>query len=70
MTSLHQIYKCSICGNMTEMVHTGVGTLVCCGKNMDLISENTVQTQDLASPLNEKHIPIVEKNGNQITVKV
>jgi desulfoferrodoxin-like iron-binding protein len=31
MTELNQIYKCNICGNIVEVVHTGQGQLVCCG---------------------------------------
>lgn len=39
MTELNQIYKCAICGNVVEIIHTGGGTLVCCGQNMDLQTE-------------------------------
>ena len=59
-----QIYKCSLCGNIVEVVHVGGGTLVCCGKNMDLLEENTT---DAAT---EKHVPVVEKvdGGYKVTV--
>jgi len=64
MTELHQVYKCSVCGNIVELVHTGVGELVCCGKPMDLQKENT------ADAAQEKHVPVIEKtsNGFKITV--
>lgn len=30
-------YRCSICGNEVTVTKVGGGTLVCCGKNMQLI---------------------------------
>lgn len=64
MTELMQVYKCGICGNIVEVVHTGKGELVCCGKPMNLIVENTV---DAAK---EKHVPVIEKNGDSVKVTV
>ena len=64
MTQLNQIYKCEICGNIVEVLHTGAGALVCCGEPMKLLAENTV---DAAK---EKHVPVIEKSGNKVTVKV
>lgn len=64
MTQLNQIYKCEVCGNIVEVLHTGVGELVCCGEPMVLLTENTV---DAAK---EKHVPVIEKSGNRVTVKV
>ena len=64
MTEKLQVYKCGICGNMASMVHTGVGTLVCCGAPMNLLVENTV---DAAK---EKHIPVIEKTAEGFKVKV
>lgn len=59
-----QIYKCSLCGNIVEVVHVGGGTLVCCGKDMDLVAENTTDAAQ------EKHVPVVEKvdGGYKVTV--
>lgn len=59
-----QIYKCELCGNIVEVVHGGKGDLVCCGKPMTLLVENTV---DAAK---EKHIPVVEKTADGYKVKV
>ena len=59
-----QIYKCSICGNIVEVIHTGAGTLVCCGVPMGLLVENTT---DAAK---EKHVPVVEKVGGGVKVTV
>ncbi|EKD56411.1 MAG: hypothetical protein ACD_58C00199G0003 [uncultured bacterium] len=61
---LNQIYKCSVCGNIVELVHVGGGTLVCCGKPMGLLKENSV---DAAY---EKHVPVIEKGLNSTTIKV
>ncbi len=64
MTELRQVYKCNVCGNIVEVLHTGVGQLVCCGKPMELQKENTVDASQ------EKHVPVVEKTENGIIVKV
>ncbi|NIA18395.1 MAG: desulfoferrodoxin [Actinobacteria bacterium] len=64
MTKLNQIYKCNVCGNIVEILHTGAGELVCCNEPMKLQEENAV---DAAI---EKHIPIIEKTDNGILVKV
>lgn len=59
-----QVYKCLACGNIVEVLHGGVGELVCCGKPMMLMVENTV---DAAK---EKHVPVIEKVEHGIKVKV
>ncbi len=64
MTKLNQVYICEICGNIVEMLHPGDGELVCCGQNMVLQEENTV---DAAK---EKHVPVVEKIKGGVLVKV
>ena len=65
MTKLKQIYKCEICGNIVEVLHDGVGTLVCCEQNMKLMLENA---DDSASK--EKHIPVIEKDKEGVIIKV
>ena len=64
MTILNQVYRCEICGNIVEVLHTGDGELVCCGENMVLMEENTV---DAAK---EKHVPMIEKINGGVLVKV
>ena len=59
-----EVYKCSICGNIVEVMHAGAGALVCCGENMALMTENTV---DAAT---EKHVPVIEVGDGTVTVKV
>ena len=63
MTEELQVYKCNICGNVVEVLHSGAGRLVCCGQPMELLQE---KTEDVGK---EKHMPVVEK-GDEITVKV
>lgn len=64
MTELKQIYRCNVCGNIVEVLHAGVGQLVCCDQPMELLKE---KTKDLGQ---EKHVPIVEKTETGIRVKV
>ncbi len=64
MTEKLQVYKCEVCGNIVEMLHEGKGKLVCCGRPMKLMEENTV---DAAK---EKHVPVVEKIEGGFKVKV
>lgn len=64
MTKELQIYKCDICGNIVEVVHSGKGELVCCGEPMKLLSENTTDAAQ------EKHVPVIEKTDKGIKVKV
>lgn len=64
MTERRQIYKCNICGNIVEVLHAGVGQLVCCGQPMELL---TAKTADASL---EKHVPVIEKTEKGIRVKV
>ena len=59
-----EVYKCEVCGNIVEAVHTGAGKLVCCNQPMTLLDENTV---DAAK---EKHVPVIVKTDSGILVKV
>ncbi|MCK5460560.1 desulfoferrodoxin [Candidatus Gracilibacteria bacterium] len=64
MTKLNQIYKCDICGNIVEVIHSAEGQLVCCGQSMQLLEENK---QDAAL---EKHVPIIEQTNGLVRIKV
>ncbi|UNC91419.1 desulfoferrodoxin [Candidatus Contubernalis alkaliaceticus] len=64
MTELLQIYKCKVCTNIVEVIHAGQGTLVCCGENMELLTENTVDASY------EKHVPVIEVSNGEVKVKV
>ena len=64
MTKNREIYKCNICGNIVEVLHAGVGGLVCCGEEMELLKEKTEDSSV------EKHVPYIEKTEDGIIVKV
>lgn len=59
-----KFYVCEVCGNIaTKLKDSGV-PLVCCGRPMKELAANST---DAAG---EKHVPVVEVNGNQVTVTV
>ncbi|MCZ2846040.1 MAG: desulfoferrodoxin [Candidatus Bathyarchaeota archaeon] len=64
MTQQKQIYKCNVCGNIVEVLHTGAGELVCCNQPMELIKEKTEDTGQ------EKHVPVIEKTEEGVKVKI
>ena len=64
MTQQKQIYKCNVCGNIVEVLHSGVGQLVCCGQPMELLKE---KIEDMGL---EKHVPVIERVKKGIRVKV
>ncbi len=64
MTNKLEIYKCSVCGNIVEVEHAAGGTLVCCGQPMVL------QLEESTDGALEKHVPVVEKQGDGYLVKV
>lgn len=59
-----QVYRCAKCGNIVEVLHGGVGTLVCCGEPMMLLQEGVVDAA------REKHVPVVERMAGGFKVKV
>jgi superoxide reductase len=59
-----EIYKCSICGNIVEVLDGGKGELVCCGQPMEKLTEKT------ADQGKEKHVPVIEKTADGYKVKV
>lgn len=59
-----EVYKCEVCGNIVEILNGSQGTLVCCGQNMKLFAENTVDAS------REKHVPVMEKAESGLLVKV
>lgn len=64
MTERRQIYRCNVCGNIVEVLHAGVGQLVCCGRPMELLKE---KTEDVGM---EKHVPLIEKTEKAVKVRV
>ncbi len=64
MTERSRVYKCNVCGNIIEVLHAGVGKLICCGQEMELLKD---KTEDLGD---EKHVPVIEKTGKGFKVMV
>ena len=64
MTEKLQVFKCTMCGNIVDILHEGQGELVCCGQPMELLEE---KSEDQG---NEKHIPVVEQTEKGVKVKV
>ncbi len=64
MTEKNQVYKCNICGNIVEVLHTGKGELVCCGQPMEPLEEKTEDTG------REKHVPVIEKTEGIVKVRI
>ncbi len=64
MTALRQVYRCNVCGNIVEVLHTGKGELVCCGQPMELLQEKAADVGQ------EKHVPVIETTDRGMKVKV
>jgi len=64
MTELNNIYRCNVCGNIVQILHTGEEALVCCNQPMEKLTEKT------ADEGLEKHVPVIEKTEQGFTVKV
>ena len=64
MTYRYQLYKCPICGTVTEIVHDGVSAMICCGKTMEVLDDREpVGTK-------ESHMPVVEATEKGCKVSV
>lgn len=55
-----EFYRCPHCGNLVMMMHKSGVPMICCGTEMERLTENTV---DAAV---EKHVPAVTREGNKI----
>ena len=61
---MKKFYRCDHCGIIVGVVEEGGGTLICCGEPMRALEANTTDAAQ------EKHVPVVEVNGNLVTVTV
>jgi len=59
-----KFFICETCGNLVSLLNEGGGTLVCCGNEMKELVPNT---KDAAV---EKHVPVIEVEGNKVTVTI
>ena len=59
-----KFYRCDHCGNIVTFVHSAGVPVMCCGQEM---TELVPGTTDGAV---EKHVPVVNVEGNQVRVQV
>ena len=64
MAKQREIYVCAVCENIVEVERGGKGKLSCCGQEMKLAVPNVTDAAE------EKHVPVIEKKGDGILVKV
>ncbi|MDP8217854.1 MAG: desulfoferrodoxin [Candidatus Theseobacter exili] len=64
MTKLRELYKCDICGNVTEIVNEGAPALVCCNQPMMKLE---AKSEDQGQ---EKHVPVIKDTECCIIVDV
>jgi len=59
-----KFYKCQTCTNIFEVIQDSNITPVCCGKNMDVLKPNAVDT------IAEKHVPSYKIENNTLFVQI
>lgn len=59
-----KFYKCDHCGNVLGVLIDGGVTPICCGEPMRVLEPNT------SDGAGEKHVPVIERNGKEVTVKI
>lgn len=59
-----KFYICEKCGNIIEKHRNSGVSVVCCGQKMNELVPGVVEAS------REKHIPVVDVNGNVVTVTV
>ena len=59
-----KFYFCRHCGNIIVYMKSSGVKVICCGEEMQPLLP---KTQDLGQ---EKHVPVITKIGNKVTVKV
>jgi superoxide reductase len=59
-----KFYKCNHCGNIFGVINDANVVPICCGEPMEVLVANTT---DAAK---EKHVPVIERDGTKVTVKV
>lgn len=57
-------YKCDRCGNFITFLGEKRATPVCCGEEMKEVVPNTTDAAQ------EKHVPVVTRDGNSVKVNV
>ena len=62
-TQSKEVYRCSTCGGVVEVLHPGAN-MVCCGNPMTLLKGN------VTDGAHEKHVPVVETVDDGIRVAI
>ena len=64
MCDNNKFYICEHCGNLIGMIHDAGVPMMCCGQKMTKLEPGVVEAS------HEKHIPVVEVEGNTVKVTV
>ncbi|NLX06501.1 MAG: desulfoferrodoxin [Phycisphaerae bacterium] len=64
MTERLAVYRCPLCGNVVEVLHAGVGQLICCGRPMLRLAQSTAESR------RAMHEPVVERTADALRVTV
>lgn len=59
-----KFYRCEHCGNIITFLHATGVPVMCCGQKMTELVPGTVDAAQ------EKHVPVVEREGSLVRVKV
>ena len=59
-----KFYRCPHCGKIIAVVKNGARDTICCGVPMVELEPNSTDGAV------EKHVPVIEQEGNVVTVKV
>ena len=64
MSNNKKFYICEHCGNLVEVINDAGVPMKCCGQNMTKLEAGSQEAS------HEKHIPVVNIEGNVVKVKV
>ncbi len=64
MSNNKKFYICEHCGNLVELINDAGVPMKCCGQNMTKLEAGVVEASY------EKHIPVVNVEGDAVKVKV
>lgn len=59
-----KFYRCPVCGNIITVLEGSVGSVRCCGKELEELVPNTKEAAT------EKHIPVCKEVGDTVEVTV
>lgn len=61
---MKKFLRCKHCGNMAGVIKDSGAPISCCGEAMEVLEPNTTDAA------NEKHVPVVEVEGDIVKVSV